>query len=82
MLFISFNHISSYLIKLIVIFGLEYKLDSRSSTFMAPYLHQFSIVLQKMYYKWCKFRVTIENIDAGTATSSKGAISNQFSEQH
>ena len=54
--------------------------------FLAPYLHQFSTVVQIMYFlvlfrKTCIKFVANLKINAGTATSS-GAIWEEFNEQY
>ena len=52
-----------------------------ASIFMAPYLHQFSSVVQKMHFLlhiWCKFCIIT---DVRTAPSN-AAIWDEFVEQH
>ena len=62
-------------------------------TFMASYLHQFSIVLKKIYffvlfgtkfnYIWCKFSIIIWRINALTPPSILiGAIWDELGAQH
>ena len=58
------------------------------STLMAPYLHQFSAVVQKMQFEieinsnyiWCKFGIMIKLMPV--VLPSNDAILDEFSEQH